>query len=87
MAKLFKKLPIFFFLFTLILLISVSSSSARLLRHQSLSPALPGLKLDIPADPTSATTTEYESLLLGFLPKGGSIPPSGPSKGTNNFNT
>ncbi|KGN45830.1 hypothetical protein Csa_005505 [Cucumis sativus] len=84
MANLFKKLPLFFFLFTLILLISVSSSSARLLRQQSLSPAL---KLDIPADPAAPTMTEYESLLLGFLPKGGSIPPSGPSKGTNNFNT
>lgn len=81
MAKLFK-VPKLFFLVALILFISASSSSARLLRDQSLSAAVPELKLDIPA----ALSREYGPLLLGFLPKG-RIPPSGPSKGTNDFNT
>lgn len=85
MANLFKASKSFF-VFALILFISISSSSARLLRDQSLSAAVPELKLDNPADPAAALSREYGPLLLGFLPKGG-IPPSGPSKGTNDFNT
>ncbi|KAG6602588.1 hypothetical protein SDJN03_07821, partial [Cucurbita argyrosperma subsp. sororia] len=87
MANLFK-LSKFISVLALILSLSVSSSSsARLLRDLSLSPAaLPDLKLDTPADHTTALAVEYGALLLGFLPKGG-IPPSGPSKGTNNLNS